>query len=610
MYELRDYQKESVTKTIDTLKKSSQPILLNLPTGAGKSLIIAEIARYLSDVSNKKVLCLAPSKELVIQNFEKYTSYGKPASIYSASAGEKCTKYSVIFGSPQSVINSIDKFSDEFCAIIIDESHRISKTIKSIVNSIRIKNKNLRVIGLTATPYRLDCGYIYAIDENGFPTDTTKTKDPYFAKLVHSVSANYMIKNGYLTPPETTIHDVYDTDKLVIGSNKKFTSDSVDQVFVGKGRLTAEIVHQVVECSIYRKGVMFFASTVEHAYEILESLPPKKSRIITGNTSAIEREKIVREFKLQRFKYLVNVSVLTTGFDAPHVDCIAVLRATESASLFQQIIGRGLRLCEDKDNCLILDFAGNIKRHSLEEDLFNPALGNIGESAGLIINATCPKCKAVNKFSGRRNENKLKIDDEGYFLDLTGKRIIDYASGMPFPAHFGRRCNYHHLKDNDYVRCDGRWSFKVCPSCDKENDIASKRCINCKKELVNPNNKLEIKHTKNNVVTKIITNWNARKWTSKSGNECIRLDFTTTSGILPIWYMPNSIMPSNRMDWDALLSAIQYEGDDPSIDEFIEAFDGLKRPDNIIVIKRGSYYKPVLYNAPIKQNSCIGFWNG
>ena len=142
----------------------------------------------------------------------------------------------------------------------------------------------------------------------------------------------------------------YNTENIQVKANGQFDQASIDEAFVGHGKKTAGIVADVINQANIRqdKGVMFFASTVDHAREIMASLPSYNSALVTGDTPKRERKQIIADFKAQKIKYLVNVSVLCTGFDAPHVSLIAILRATESASLLIQIIGRSLRLSELK----------------------------------------------------------------------------------------------------------------------------------------------------------------------------------------------------------------------------------------------------------------------
>jgi DNA repair protein RadD len=161
------------------------------------------------------------------------------------------------------------------------------------------------------------------------------------------VGARDLIEQGFLTEPVIggTMAEGYDTHGLTPNAQGKFDAADVDRAYHGHGRKTAAIVADVVRQAQDRQGVMFFAATVRHAQEIMASLPPELSVMVTGETGKSERDSLIRRFKAKAIKYLVNVSVLTTGFDAPHVDLIAILRKTESVGLLQQIIGRGLRIC-------------------------------------------------------------------------------------------------------------------------------------------------------------------------------------------------------------------------------------------------------------------------
>ena len=182
-----------------------------------------------------------------------------------------------------------------------------------------------------------------------------------------------MIDNGYLTSIQQLDAPVafYDFEQLRQGTNSSsllsgslsderlfddnnFNANNVDQYLASKQRASAQIIEQIVELAQDRQGVMIFAATVAHARELISYLPPDQSALIIGDMKASARDSVIRAFKQRQIKFLVNVSVLTTGFDAPHVDVIAILRPTESVALFQQIVGRGLRLSEGKTDCLVL----------------------------------------------------------------------------------------------------------------------------------------------------------------------------------------------------------------------------------------------------------------
>lgn len=530
---LRPYQQEAVDAAMAMLRRSTSPILIEAPTGAGKSHIIAALADELTRISKKSLLCIAPSAELVLQNHEKFCiSTGRRASLYSASVGQKSLRDPVIFGTPLSVKNSLDKFRRKFCAVVLDEAHRITPTVRAIISGLRERNEYLRVVGLSATPYRLGEGYIYRQDETGRVHDEDRAKAPYFSHRVYTIEARHLIKKGWLTPPVVgASSDSYDTSSLELDRLGRFSPQSVDRAFVGKGRKTSKIVEEIVSISRPRRGVLIFAATVAHAREVLASLPPALSAIVTGSTKKSERAKILDDFKAQRIKYLVNVSVLTTGFDAPHVDVVALLRATESVALLQQMIGRGLRIADSKTDCLILDYAENVKTHCPDGDLFNPEIRAGYSGGGEGADFVCPDCQAVNQFTLRGDQKDAEWDDAGYILDLTGARIV--GEHGPEPVHYGRRCNGQ-LPDGSggWIRCAYRWTYKTCEECEAENDIAARFCEKCKAEIVDPNDKLrqsfEAKKTDPTQVQRDeVINWSVSETLSSSGRPMRRVSVVT-----------------------------------------------------------------------------------
>jgi len=539
---LRPYQQKAHDAIIDWIKKTREPCLIEAATGAGKSHIIAEVANTIHRISGgKHVLCLAPSAELVIQNSEKYAATGNKFSIFSASAGSKSLQHPVVFGTPVTVHNRIKKFGSQFAMVVVDECHGITPTIKSIIENMREQNPNLRVVGMSATPYRMNTGYIFGQWPDGKPVPSHETDKPYFAACVDRITARQLIDMGYLTPPRLgAIHaESYHTLDMKLNSRGQFDAADVDRAYIGHGRTTADIIADVVAQSRDRQGVMIFAATVQHAYECLASLPQELSAIVTGDTANQERASIIARFKAREIKYLVNVSVLTTGFDAPHVDVIAMLRATESVGLLQQIIGRGLRLCDGKEDCLILDYAENIERHCPDGDVFDPSIRTIkAKEEGQYIKCKCPICEVENEYKARPNPSGFAIDPFGYFCDLDGKPIQSEYGYVP--AHYGRRCNSRVLVAGNLTQCGYRYTFKQCPHCEGENDIAARYCAECKGEIVDPNEKLvaafkEMKADPTRRQTDKVIGWEVNSTISKSGRECWRINVTTTYRSFSFW---------------------------------------------------------------------------
>lgn len=464
MYTLRTYQQEAVDRTLNYFRKRRDPAVIVLPTGAGKSLVIAELAK----IAIGRVLVLAHVKELVEQNHLKYESYGLHAGIYSAGLNQKDSEQKVIFGSIQSVAKAKDAFFKDFTLVVIDECHRVGLEPDSqyakVITQLKLNNPRICILGLTATPYRLGLGWIYNYALRG----ELKTQEQRFFKhCIYDLPLEYMISNQYLTPPVQVDIPVtsYDFSELIEGGNA-YTMAQLEEALHQQRRLTPLIIKNIIDIteSDQRQGVMIFSSTVKHAQEIMNHLPPGQARLVLGTTELSERDQIVHDFKQKAFKYLVNVSVLTTGFDAAHVDVIAILRPTESISLYQQIVGRGLRLDTDKKDCLVLDYTG------MGHSIFSPEIGEKKTaSESVAVQVPCPECGFINDFWGI-------LDDDGKLLE-----------------HFGRKCRGGHVNTDNYelIPCGYRFRFKICTQCSAENDISARDCSNCGCVLIDPDTKLK-----------------------------------------------------------------------------------------------------------------------
>ncbi|MHA2713595.1 DEAD/DEAH box helicase [Vibrio owensii] len=463
MYTLRPYQADSVKAVIHYFRKHTTPAVIVLPTGAGKSLVIAELAR----LAKGRVLVLAHVKELVEQNHAKYEGYGLKGSIFSAGLGRKETDQQVVFASVQSVVRNLDSFKNQFSLLVIDECHRVpdekTSSYQKVITHLRELNPGIKVLGLTATPYRLGMGWIYQYHTRG----QVRTEEPrFFRDCIFELPIRYLLDENFLTPARMMDAPVlsYDFSQLKPANTGRYKETEMDMVIDKAKRATPQIVEQITQYANERKGVMVFAATVRHAQEIHGLLPEGETAIVIGDTPTPERDAIIQSFKNREIKYLVNVSVLTTGFDAPHVDLIAILRPTESVSLYQQIVGRGLRLSEGKSECLVLDYAGN------SYDLYQPEVGDPKpDSTSEIITIPCPACGFNNNFWG-------KLDSNGFLLE-----------------HFGRRCQGYFEDDETGERehCGYRFRAKYCGECGADNDIAARICHECDATLVDPDKKLK-----------------------------------------------------------------------------------------------------------------------
>lgn len=571
---LRPYQQAAVNEAVEWMKRSLAPACIEAATGAGKSHIIAEIARLIHAQTGKRVLCLAPSAELVVQNHGKYLASGHRASMYSASAGAKELRYSVVFGSPLTVKNRISAFcrsgNDGYALVVVDECHGLTPTVQGIIAEMRSAgNPNLRVLGLTATPYRLGSGWIFR--EGPTPEGGTSgplngedtARDPYFAKCVYKVGARDLIDQGFLTKPVIGQINAegYDTAGLSLNSRGQFDAAQVDRAYHGHGRKTSAIVADVVAQAQNRQGVMFFAATVQHAREVLASLPPQLSAIVTAETPKGERDSLIRRFKNRDLKYIVNVSVLTTGFDAPHVDLIAILRKTESVGLLQQIIGRGLRTSPGKSDVLILDYTTNLDDHCPDGDLFAPVVrAGKGPGEGGTIPACCPTCGYANAFTASPQYLDCKYDAAGYALDLDGNQIM--SEWGPVPVHLGRRCMglVQSGARGQYERCDYRWTFKPCPHCEAPNDIAARYCSECRGEIVDPNDKLKsefkaLKRDPTQWQTDEVLSMTCKPGVSAKGNKTVRVEWVTPYRQFSTWFTPDAWYNVAKVQWETFNAA-------------------------------------------------------
>ena len=464
-FKLRDYQQQAVNAVIQHFRRHLDPAVIVLPTGAGKSLVIAELSR----LAKGRVVCLAHVKELVEQNHAKFEATGNTAGIFSAGLNEKASHHKTTFASVQSISANLSDFQEPVSLLVIDECHRISMQDSSqyqqTIEHFKKLNPKVKILGLTATPYRLGSGWIYQQHYHGYCRQTSDQRPAFFKKCIYELPLQHMVKHGYLTPPIHYDAAIAHYDFSLLTESLDGEQDNSDialnELIHKYPRVTQAVTEQILQLSEDRQGVMIFAATIDHATEIAGYLPSDATAIITGKTPIRQRDQLIRAFKQKQLKYLVNVSVLTTGFDAPHVDVIAILRPTQSISLFQQIVGRGLRLSDGKKDCLILDYTNN------GYNIFQPEIGEKKPTSDSVaVQIHCPECDFANTFWGR-------VDEQGHILE-----------------HFGRRCHGLVELAHGSEQCQYRFKFKRCPHCDAENDIAARQCQQCHEKLLDPDDQL------------------------------------------------------------------------------------------------------------------------
>jgi DNA repair protein RadD len=358
-YKLRDYQEEACSKSVEYLKgKSKNNALIVLPTGSGKSLVIAEIANRLND----HVLIFQPSKEILEQNFNKLLSYGVlDCSIYSASFNSK-TISRITFATIGSVKNNSELFR-HFKYIIIDECHFVNA--KQGMYKDFLDNVPCKVLGLTATPYRLTT--------DGFGGSIlkfiTRTRPKVFTDLIYHIQISTLLERGYLSELEYFDIKAVDISQLKINSTgADFTDESVRDHYkqIDFNNKLIDIIERLIKAG--RNNIIVFTRFIEEAQYVVDKMNGL-AEIVTGTTKKNDRERILKDFKNGEFKIIANVGVLTTGFDFPELSTIVLARPTKSLALYYQMIGRAIRPHESKKSGWIVDLCQTFKQFGKVEDL-------------------------------------------------------------------------------------------------------------------------------------------------------------------------------------------------------------------------------------------------
>jgi len=576
---LRPYQQRSCDAAIDEVRTSIEPCLIEASPAAGKSFMIADLARRLHEMSGgKRVLVIAPSATLVKQDYEKFLLTGMKASIFSASAGAKSTRNFVVFATPLTVRNAISRFKrqgqDGYCAVIVDEAHGITPTIRDIIDQMREANPNLRVIGLTGTPYILNKGYIYRIGPEGTTNGDDVTRDPYFLRCVYCVSAQEMLADGFITPMQVAPINV-NPNPVLLPNGCPQPAGGPDRAHIGWGDKTAQVVADTLEqAQDIFGGVMFFASSISHAEEILASLPIEKSGMVTGEKSFLrgkpaEQSKVQDAYRNLDIRYIVSVGQLTTGFDVSHTSVISLLRDTDSAALLEQILGRAWRLDDRKPHSIFLDYVGAAEKHFPDGNIYTPLIkAKTAPGAGVGREFHCPDCAFVNTFTVKEEfQDWPSVDAAGYCLDSFGEQVMtEYG---PEPIHYGRRCFgiIGGMERGSYVRCNYRYTSKECGSCGEPNDISARTCSTCKSRLVDPNEKILMDfraHKKDpyQVQTDEVLSMDTKENISARGNRTLRVDLKTPHRQFSLYFLPDAKGGKPLEDWRKFQQAREFGSPD------------------------------------------------
>ncbi len=384
--ELRPYQHEAKNALYAHLRSRDDNPCVVIPTAGGKTPVMASICKDAVGLWQGRVLILAHVKELLEQTADKLSKVCADVrfGIYSAGLKRRDTGQAVIVAGIQSVYKRACEL-DAFDLVVIDEAHMIPDDgdgmYRQFLAEAKTINPYLRIIGFTATPFRLKTGAIC-------------TPDGFLNHVCFEVGVRELIVQGYLCPLVTKAGKTkVDTSGLHVRSGE-YIAGEVENL-MDQGTLVDAACAEIVQQTATRNAVLIFASGVKHGEHVVSVLKAKHGidcGFVTGETPARERDAILARFRAGALKYLTNVNVLTAGFDAPHIDCVALVRPTLSPGLYYQMVGRGFRLHSGKENCLVLDFGGNVLRHGpVDQIKLKDCIAGNGQAPA----KECPECHSV-----------------------------------------------------------------------------------------------------------------------------------------------------------------------------------------------------------------------
>ena len=386
--QLRGYQKEAVDAVYVHLRAHDDNPCIVIPTAGGKTPVMATICKDAVGRWNGRVLILAHVKELLEQTVARLQDVAPEmwmkVGVYSAGLKSRDTEHLIIVAGIQSVYKRACDLGP-FDLIMVDEAHMIPADgdgmYRSLLADMRVINPLVRVIGLTATPFRMKSGMICA-PEN------------FLNAVCYEVGVKELIRDGYLCGLVTKSGKrKADTSGLHVRAGEFIASET--EALMDQDEIVASACTEIVEYTKDRRSCLLFASGVKHGRHVANVLRRRTGMSVGevyGNTLAFERARILDDFRAGKLKYLVNVNVLTTGFDAPNIDCVALLRPTMSPGLYYQMVGRSFRLHPDKEDALVLDFGGNVLRHGPVDQV---TAQTVHSDNGVAPAKECPECHSV-----------------------------------------------------------------------------------------------------------------------------------------------------------------------------------------------------------------------
>lgn len=450
---LRDYQKRAIDSLYQWFR--SNPVghpILELPTGAGKSHIVAHLCRdIMAENPRARVLMLTHVKELIEQNASKLREAwpNAPMGIFSAGLGRKDVD-AITFAGIQSIYRHATKLGHTHL-VVIDECHLVNNKkdgrYRELIDALAAINPSLRVVGLTATPYRLGQGML------------TDGEDALFADIISPVSVSELVAKGYLAPLTSKLPP---RGRIDVSGVRKVAGEYNQRDLEAAARLSeGEAVDAIIEYGSDRRAWLIFCTGVAHSEEVAEALNAQgiPTAPITQKTPKDQRAQRLADFKAGRLRALTNANVLTTGFDHPAIDLLAFLRPTMSPGLYMQMAGRGMRIAEGKEHCLVLDFAGNIMAHGPVTNVRPPRGPKDKAEPGDVPVKACPECHELVQISvmecpacGHKweaKEREWELDAATDIMGGSSRREVEVADWV-WREHTAKKSGNHMIKVTYY----------------------------------------------------------------------------------------------------------------------------------------------------------------
>ena len=452
MLTLRPYQQAAITAIYGYFQNHKGNPLVVIPTAGGKSLVMAAfIEGVLKAWPDQRILIVTHVRELIAQNHAEMIGLWPeaPAGIYSAGLGKREARARILFAGIQSIHRRATEIGHTDL-VLIDEAHLIpgnsSTMYRRFLDGLTRINPALKVVGLTATPFRVDSGMLH------------EGKNALFTDIAYEALVRDLINAGYLSP----LVSKQPTTRLDVSKVGTRAGDFIQRdlaAAVDKEAITRAAVSEIIKHGRDRKSWLAFCSGAEHARHVAEEFARQGiiCRTIFGDTPKDERDAIIAAFKRGEIRALASMGVLTTGFNAPAVDLIALLRPTKSAGLYVQMVGRGTRLAPGKENCLVLDFAGNVRRHG-PIDLVRPR--RPGEAGGgEAPTKVCPECDSIIALSA------TECPACGYVFPAREVKIAPTAATLPVLSPKVQWLPVHGVSYSRHDKLGGLPSLKVTYSC-------------------------------------------------------------------------------------------------------------------------------------------------